>query len=206
MNRKLYAKVLKTIIDFLIALCLLIIVSPVIIICLILLYFANHGDIFFIQTRPGYKEKPFKIIKFKTMNDKRDNEGKLLPDNQRLTKIGKFIRKGSIDELLQLVNVLKGEMSLVGPRPLLMEYLPLYNEFQKKRHDVKPGITGWAQINGRNNISWGKKFEYDIWYVMNQSFILDLKILFLTVMKVVRSEGINSNESTTMEKFNGLNI
>lgn len=205
MRKRIYQTSLKAILDFFVALTLLILSSPVIILCVLLLSIANHGQIFFIQTRPGYKEKPFGIIKFKTMNDNRDKRGILLPDDQRLTKIGKLIRNLSIDELLQLINVLKGDMSLVGPRPLLMEYLPLYNEFQKRRHDFKPGITGWAQVNGRNAISWEQKFENDIWYVENVSFLLDLKILFLTIRKVLLSEGISSTTSITMEKFTGNN-
>ena len=168
-----------------------------------LLFFANKGKIWFIQTRPGRNEQLFKVIKFKTMNDACDVTGKLLPDDIRLTRVGKMIRTTSLDELPQLINVLKGEMSVVGPRPLLVEYLPLYNDQQKRRHNVKPGITGWAQVNGRNAISWQQKFALDIWYVDHQSFWLDIKILFLTVIKVFQAEGINSATSLTMEKFRG---
>lgn len=203
MHKRIYPTSLKSILDFFVALVCLIFASPVIVFCMLLLFFANRGKIFFIQTRPGYKGKPFGIIKFKTMNDKRDENGILLPDEKRLTKIGILIRRLSIDELLQLVNVLKGDMSLIGPRPLLMEYLPLYNESQKKRHDVKPGISGWAQINGRNAISWEQKFEHDIWYVENLSFRLDIKIFALTVKKVLGAKDINSSENITMEKFMG---
>ena len=159
--------------------------------------------ILFRQQRPGYKEKIFGIYKFRTMTNDKDKSGNLLPDEQRLVGIGKFIRSTSLDELPQLFNVLKGEMSFVGPRPLLIEYLPLYNEKQKRRHDVKPGITGWAQVNGRNAISWEQKFEYDVWYVDNQSFLLDMKILGMTFLKVVRRDGISSDTSVTMEKFKG---
>lgn len=163
----------------------------------------NNGKVWFIQPRPGLQEKIFYVIKFKTMIDAFDHEGNVLPDEQRLTGFGKFIRKTSLDEFPQLVNVLKGDMSIVGPRPLLQEYLPLYSVEQKKRHDVRPGITGWAQINGRNAISWQQKFEYDVWYVRNISFRLDLKILFLTLLKVFKAEGITSSTSVTTEKFRG---
>jgi lipopolysaccharide/colanic/teichoic acid biosynthesis glycosyltransferase len=164
---------------------------------------SNEGKPFFFQKRPGKHGKIFKVIKFKTMNDKKGANGELLPDVDRLTKLGIFVRKTSLDEIPQLLNVLKGDMSLIGPRPLLPEYLPLYNETQKKRHDVKPGITGWAQVNGRNAISWKKKFEYDIWYVENLSFILDIKIIFKTIIKVVRSEDINTENQATTVKFTG---
>lgn len=163
----------------------------------------NSGKVWFIQQRPGREGKPFNVIKFKTMNDKTDSAGQLLADEFRLTPVGKLVRKLSIDELPQLFNVLKGDMSIVGPRPLLMEYLSLYNEEQRHRHDVLPGITGWAQINGRNAISWAQKFEFDVWYTRHQSLILDLKILFLTVIKVFKAEGISSATSATMEKFRG---
>lgn len=168
-----------------------------------LLSITFRGNPFFIQQRPGQSENRFYLIKFKTMNDGKDSEGNLLPDHERLTKFGKLVRKTSMDELPQLLNVLKGEMTFVGPRPLLMDYLPLYNEKQKKRHLVKPGITGWAQVNGRNQISWEEKFEMDVWYVEHVSFLLDMKILLLTVIKVFKSEGINSKTSATMEKFKG---
>jgi lipopolysaccharide/colanic/teichoic acid biosynthesis glycosyltransferase len=174
-------------------------------ISILLLTIANKGKVWFMQPRPGRNEKIFHVIKFKTMQDAWDQQGKPLPDEQRLTRIGKFIRATSLDELPQLVNVLKGEMSIVGPRPLLTEYLPLYDTNQKKRHLVTPGITGWAQVNGRNTISWKQKFEYDVWYTEHQSFKLDLKILFLTVLKVIKAEGISSDSSVTMEKFRGNN-
>jgi lipopolysaccharide/colanic/teichoic acid biosynthesis glycosyltransferase len=169
------------------------------------LYIANQGKPFFFQARPGLNEKIFKIIKFKTMNDKKDTEGNLLPDAERLTPIGAFVRKTSLDEIPQLINVLKGDMSLIGPRPLLPEYLSLYSEMQRKRHLVRPGITGWAQVNGRNAISWEKKFELDVWYVKNLSFLLDIKILFLTLKKVVVREGISQTGQATMEMFKGNN-
>ena len=198
-----YISFLKPLIDFTIALVALIILSPVILIVLMLLTLANSGNPFFTQLRPGKNEKIFRLIKFKTMNDKKDAGGDLLPDSDRLTPVGRFIRRTSLDELPQLFNVLSGSMSLVGPRPLLVEYLPLYNEYQRRRHDVRPGITGWAQINGRNTLSWEKKFEFDVWYVNNLTFALDFKILYYTIRKVFKSEGINSTTSATMEKFRG---
>lgn len=198
-----YKFFLKRIIDFSFAVIGLLLLSPLFVSVTIGLYFANHGKPFFFQSRPGKNGKIFKIIKFKTMNDKKDIVGNLLSDDQRLTKIGKFVRKTSLDEIPQLLNVVKGDMSLIGPRPLLPEYLPLYDEVQKRRHEVKPGITGWAQINGRNTISWQRKFEYDVWYVENLKFLLDIKILFLTVKKVFKSEGINANGSVTTEVFKG---
>ncbi|MCE2732421.1 MAG: sugar transferase [Cyclobacteriaceae bacterium] len=198
-----YNRFIKPLFDFIFAIIALVFSIPIIVIPLCILVVANRGKIFFIQPRPGLQGKIFHVIKFKTMNDAKDNLGNLLPDNKRLTSIGKFIRKTSLDEIPQLLNVIKGDMSFVGPRPLLVEYLPLYNEHQNKRHRVKPGITGWAQVNGRNAISWQQKFEYDIWYVQNQSFLLDVKILFLTVLKVFTSDGINSTTSATMEKFTG---
>src|SRR5690606_16659658 len=164
---------------------------------------ANNGQPFFVQPRPGKNEKLFKIVKFKTMNDRKDANGKLLPDADRLTPIGKWVRKTSLDEIPQLINVLKGDMSLVGPRPLLPEYLPLYNDRQRRRHEVHPGITGWAQVNGRNAISWTRKFELDVYYVDHVSFALDMKILWLTVMKVVRREGLNQSGQSPMERFDG---
>jgi undecaprenyl phosphate N,N'-diacetylbacillosamine 1-phosphate transferase len=199
----LYQGFIKPFFDRLLALIALVITSPAIVICLIVLFITNRGKVWFIQPRPGYREKIFHVVKFKTMTDQRDASGKLLPDDQRLTAIGKFIRRTSLDELPQLVNVLKGDMSFVGPRPLLADYLPLYNSEQRRRHDVKPGITGWAQVNGRNTISWKQKFEYDIWYVDNISFGLDMRILFLTALKVMKAEGISSETSMTMEKFRG---
>lgn len=203
MKNNVYLRIVKPVLDICFSLGLLIIVSPLIVFCIILLIIANGKHIFFIQSRPGYKEELFKIIKFRTMNDKRDINGELLPDEQRLTYIGKIIRQFSIDELLQLINVIKGDMSLIGPRPLLTEYLPLYNESQKKRHNVKPGITGWALVNGRNTLSWEDKFNLDVWYVDNISFKLDVKIFFLTIKKIFIAEGISSGTSATMEKFMG---
>lgn len=198
-----YKKYLKRLLDFLVALFGLIVLSPIFIIVTIGLYLANNGSPFFFQNRPGLNEKIFKIIKFKTMNDKKDATGDLLPDAARLTKIGSFVRKTSLDEIPQLINVLKGDMSLIGPRPLLTQYLPLYNEVQKRRHEVRPGITGWAQVNGRNAISWQQKFEFDVWYVNNMSLLLDIKILFLTVKKVFVREGISQDGQATMEVFKG---
>lgn len=194
---------LKRLYDFTIALVGLLLLSPIFILATTGLFFTNNSKPFFLQTRPGKNEKLFRIVKFKTMNDKKDSDGNLLSDAERLTAIGKFIRRTSLDALPQLWNVLKGDMSLIGPRPLLIEYLSLYNEEQKRRHDLRPGITGWAQVNGRNAISWKQKFNYDVWYVEHQSFVLDLKILFLTVKKVFVREGISSGSSATMEKFTG---
>ena len=199
----LYRRLIKPFFDFLISFVVFIILSPVFLIVTILLFIFNNGRPFFLQSRPGLHGKIFKVIKFKTMNDKTDQNKKLLPDSERLTAIGQFIRKTSLDEIPQLLNVIKGDMSLIGPRPLLVEYLPLYDEVQKRRHDVKPGITGWAQVNGRNTISWEKKFEYDVWYVNHVSFLLDVKILFFTIKKVFKSEGINSSTAATMDKFTG---
>lgn len=198
-----YKKYIKSIIDYSIALVAFFSLFPIFVIVFIGLYIANNGKPFFLQQRPGKNEKLFKIIKFKTMNDKKDSDGDLLPDASRLTKIGQFVRKTSLDELPQLINVLKGDMSLIGPRPLLPEYLPLYNEIQKRRHEVKPGITGWAQVNGRNAISWQQKFEYDVCYVDNLSFLLDAKVFYLTIQKVFISEGITQQGQATMSYFNG---
>lgn len=198
-----YKKFLKRFFDFFAAFFGLMLLSPVMILVMIGLYIANQGKPFFLQARPGLKENIFKIIKFKTMNDKKDATGNLLPDAERLTKIGSFVRKTSLDEIPQLINVLKGDMSLIGPRPLLTQYLPLYDEVQKRRHEVRPGITGWAQVNGRNTISWEQKFEYDVWYVNNMSLLLDIKILFLTVKKVFVREGISQDGQATMEVFKG---
>ncbi|TWO33976.1 sugar transferase [Seonamhaeicola sediminis] len=200
-----YKFFLKNIIDSVSAFIMLCLFSPIIFLLIVILYFNNSGSVFFFQSRPGKKERIFKVIKFKTMNDKKDINGNLLPDAKRLTNLGRLIRKTSLDELPQLINVLKGDMSLVGPRPLLPEYLSLYNNQQKKRHIVKPGITGWAQVNGRNAISWTKKFEYDTWYVENISFLLDVKIILQTIIKVFKSEGINTNNQATTIKFNGSN-
>ena len=189
--------------DFFIALFLLIILSPIILLTTILLFLANNGKVFFFQQRPGLNSKPFKIIKFKTMRDAFDQEGIPLPDELRLTKVGNFVRSASLDELLQLINVLKGDMSLVGPRPLLMQYLSRYTPEQAKRHNVKPGITGWAQVNGRNAINWEQKFKLDIEYVEKQSFTLDLKILWMTFLNVLQRKGISADGHVTMEEFKG---
>lgn len=193
----------KNLIDFCVSLAILIVLFPIFFGVFFVLFIANNGKPFFIQLRPGKNEKLFKIIKFKTMNDKKDSDGNLLPDVYRLSKIGQLVRKTSLDELPQLINVIKGEMSLIGPRPLLPEYLPLYNQTQKRRHEVKPGITGWAQVNGRNTISWEQKFEYDVWYVNHVSFLLDCKIVFLTIKKVFKREGITSENSVSAEAFKG---
>ena len=198
-----YKSFFKNSIDFFIALIILLISSPLFIFVILALSIFNNGKPFFFQKRPGKNEKIFNVIKFKTMTDKKDKNGQLLPDAQRLTKLGVFVRKTSLDEIPQLLNVLKGDMSLIGPRPLLPEYLPLYNATQIKRHDVKPGITGWAQVNGRNAISWKQKFEFDVYYVENINFIFDLKILFLTIVKVFKSEGINNKGQATTTRFLG---
>lgn len=194
---------LKPLCDFLIALFLLIILSPIIILTAIFLFVANQGKVFFFQQRPGLNSKPFRIIKFKTMRDAFDKDGIPLPDDVRLTKVGSIVRSASLDELLQLMNVLKGDMSLVGPRPLLMQYLSRYTPEQAKRHNVKPGITGWAQVNGRNAISWEQKFKYDVEYVEKQSFILDIKILWMTFLNVIQRKGISADGHVTMEEFKG---
>lgn len=199
----LYRNYFKRIFDFSFSLLLLIITSPLNIFISVVLFFINKGKIFFIQPRPGKNEKIFFIIKFRTMNEKKDESGELLSDNERLTKIGKFIRNNSLDELPQFINVLKGDLSLIGPRPLLPEYLPLYNDFERKRHKVKPGITGWAQVNGRNSISWEEKFKLDVWYVENLSFRLDLRILVLTLFRLFKTSDINKSENLTMDKFKG---
>ncbi|WP_312765407.1 sugar transferase [Epilithonimonas sp.] len=195
----------KRLLDFVVALIAIIVLSPIFIIVTVCLYVANQGKPFFFQERPGLKEKVFNIIKFKTMNDKKGSNGELLPDKDRLTKIGAFVRKTSLDELPQLINVLKGDMSLIGPRPLRTYYLPLYSEEQKRRHDVRPGITGWAQVNGRNAISWTRKFELDIYYADHISFLLDVKIILLTIKKVIIREGISQEGQATVERFNGKN-
>jgi undecaprenyl phosphate N,N'-diacetylbacillosamine 1-phosphate transferase len=193
----------KRFFDVAIALIALVLFSPVFFLVFLLLLISNQGNPFFFQKRPGLNGEIFKVIKFKTMNEMKDTHGNLLPDAKRLTKLGIFLRKTSFDEVPQVINILKGDMSIIGPRPLLPEYLPLYNKTQKKRHDVKPGITGWAQINGRNAISWKKKFEYDVWYVENRSFLLDVKILFKTFFKVLKSEGVNKEGEITTTKFKG---
>lgn len=198
-----YKSFFKRTIDLVASAIGLLILSPVFVFVTIGLFFANSGKPFFFQTRPGKNAKLFKIIKFKTMTDKRDEHGNLLPDSERLTPIGSFVRKTSLDEIPQLLNVLMGDMSLIGPRPLLTQYLPLYNDLQKRRHETRPGITGWAQVNGRNAISWEQKFEFDVWYVNNVSFLLDVKILFMTVKKVFISEGISAVGEATMEVFKG---
>ena len=202
-----YKHFLKRVFDFFLALIGFIIISPIFLLLWICLSIANKGaGAFFFQERPGKDEKIFRVIKFKTMNDRRDASGKLLPDAQRLTRVGRFVRSTSLDEIPQLLNVIKGDMSLIGPRPLLVQYLPLYNETQRRRHDVRPGITGWAQVNGRNAISWEQKFYYDVWYVEHVSLTLDFKILLRTIRKVFKREGISSDTSATMEAFNGNNI
>lgn len=199
-----YKNYIKRIIDLLLAAIGFLIISPVFLLLWLLLAVANKGaGAFFTQPRPGKNERIFRVIKFKTMTDERDSEGNLLPDAERLTKIGKFVRSTSLDEIPQLLNVIKGDMSLIGPRPLLVQYLPLYDEKQKRRHEVRPGITGWAQVNGRNAISWEEKFELDVWYVEHVSFLLDIKILLKTVYNVFKREGISSDTSATMEAFKG---
>jgi undecaprenyl phosphate N,N'-diacetylbacillosamine 1-phosphate transferase len=198
-----YKKIIKPFFDITSALIGLVLLLPIFIIVTVFLFFANDGKPFFFQLRPGKDGKIFKIIKFKTMNDRKDKEGNLLPDAQRLTKVGRFVRKTSLDEIPQLLNVVIGDMSIIGPRPLLTTYMHLYNDFQNRRHEVKPGITGWAQVNGRNAISWDKKFELDVWYVDNISFLLDVKILFKTIQKVIKSDGINAVDSATIEPFQG---
>ncbi len=199
-----YRHFFKRLFDFVIALIGFIIISPVFLLLWIWLSIANKGaGAFFVQERPGKDERLFKVIKFKTMTDERDSDGNLLPDAERLTRIGKFVRSTSLDEIPQLLNVIKGDMSLIGPRPLLVQYLPLYDEVQRRRHEVRPGITGWAQVNGRNAISWQEKFAYDVWYVDHLSLSLDIKILLKTIEKVFKREGINSGNYETMEPFNG---
>ena len=196
-----YKNFLKRVLDFIIVLCVLLVIWPFLLIVTILLLIFNEGaGAFFLQERPGYKGKPFKIIKFKTMNEKKGPDGKLLPDVQRITKFGSFVRKMSIDELPQLINVLKGDMAIIGPRPLLMQYLPLYSKEQARRHDVRPGITGWAQCHGRNNLSWTKKFELDVWYVDHVSFKTDVEIVWTTAMKVLKHADID-NETVEEKKY-----
>ena len=198
-----YKNILKPIFDYTFSFLLILILSPLLLLLIILLYFFNQKNVFFFQNRPGKNERVFRIIKFKTMTDEKDQNGNLLPDEKRLTKMGKFVRKTSLDELPQLFNVLKGDMSFIGPRPLLVSYLTLYNDEQKKRHHIKPGITGWAQVNGRNAITWEQKFIFDVFYVNNISFTLDLKIFLLTIKKVLKSEGINTIGVATTESFKG---
>ncbi|MGR3856337.1 sugar transferase [Chryseobacterium indologenes] len=198
-----YKNYLKRIFDFVFSLMGITLLLPIFLIVMVGLFLSNDGKPFFFQLRPGKNGKVFKIIKFKTMNDKKDSNGNLLSDAERLTAVGSFVRKTSLDEIPQLINVLKGDMSLIGPRPLLVQYLPLYNEHQARRHEVRPGITGWAQINGRNAISWNQKFDYDVWYVENISFILDCKIFFLTAKKVFIREGVSADGHVTIEPFQG---
>ena len=201
-----YRKYFKRIIDFFISLLALICLSPILLVVTIWLHFANKGaGAFFLQERPGKDAKIFKIIKFKTMTDERDSDGNLLPDEVRLTKVGRFVRSTSIDELPQLINVLKGDMALIGPRPLLVQYLPLYSKEQARRHEVRPGITGWAQCHGRNAITWTEKFALDVWYVDHCTFKTDLKVIFTTINKVLRRADISHDGSATMEAFNGNN-
>lgn len=201
-----YKDGIKRVLDFCIVLSVLLIIWPIFLLIIIWLHFVNRGaGAFFTQERPGKDGKIFKVIKFKTMTDERDANGNLLPDAERLTKVGRFVRSTSIDELPQLINVLKGDMALIGPRPLLPQYLPLYSKEQARRHEVRPGITGWAQVNGRNAISWTKKFELDVWYVDHCSFLLDMRIVFLTIKKVFIREGISQEGQATMEFFNGNN-
>ncbi|THU34095.1 sugar transferase [Niastella caeni] len=200
---QLYRNYLKRFFDFTVSLVAFCLLLPLFIVVTALLFFANQGSPFFVQPRPGKNGRIFRLVKFKTMNDKKDAAGKLLSDAERLTGIGKFIRKTSLDEIPQLINVIKGEMSLIGPRPLLEEYLPLYSARQKRRHEVRPGITGWAQINGRNAIGWKEKFELDVWYVDHLSFRLDCKIILFTILKVVKSEGVSQQGHVTMTKFDG---
>lgn len=198
-----YKNFFKRFLDFTAALVGFIVLLPLFLVVTLCLFIANQGKPFFFQPRPGKDGKIFRVIKFKTMNDKKDVQGQLLSDAERLTAVGSFVRKTSLDEIPQLLNVIKGDMSLVGPRPLLVEYMPLYNAVQQRRHEVRPGITGWAQVNGRNAISWERKFELDVWYVERISFALDIKILWMTVMKVFNREGISQEGQVTMEKFKG---
>ncbi len=201
-----YKYFFKRLIDFLIALVALVCLSPLLLCVTIWLHFANKGaGVFFFQERPGKHGKIFKVVKYKTMTDERDAQGELLPDSQRLTKVGRFVRSTSIDELPQLFNVLKGDMALIGPRPLLVKYLPLYSPEQARRHDVRPGISGWAQCHGRNAISWAEKFQYDVWYVDHVSLLTDLKVIYLTLRTVFKREGISHEGAATMEAFNGHN-
>jgi undecaprenyl phosphate N,N'-diacetylbacillosamine 1-phosphate transferase len=201
-----YRNFFKRLLDFMLSLIALICLSPFLLIVTIWLHFANHGaGAFFFQERPGRNAKIFKVIKFKTMTDERDVDGNLLPDEKRLTRIGRFVRSTSIDELPQLINVLNGDMALIGPRPLLVQYLPLYSAEQARRHEIRPGITGWAQVSGRNSISWQEKFSDDVWYVDHCSFLLDLKIIFITIKKVLIREGISQEGNATIEAFKGNN-
>jgi undecaprenyl phosphate N,N'-diacetylbacillosamine 1-phosphate transferase len=200
-----YKSLLKPIFDFLVSFMLFMVISPVFLLVTILLFITNHGKPFFLQTRPGKGNKVFRVIKFRTMIDRKDSKGNLLPDDERLSPLGTFIRETSLDEIPQLLNVIKGEMSLVGPRPLLPEYLSLYSKEQARRHNVKPGITGWAQVNGRNAISWEKKFILDVWYIDNMSLALDIKILYMTMKNTLRKKGISKNGYITTDKYDGYN-
>lgn len=199
-----YRKYLKRWLDFVIVFCVLAVIWPILLLVTLWLHFANKGaGAFFTQERPGRNGKIFKVIKFKTMTDERDADGNLLPDAERLTPVGRFVRSTSIDELPQLINVLKGDMALIGPRPLLVQYLPLYSKEQARRHEVRPGITGWAQCHGRNSISWTEKFKLDVWYVDHCSLITDIKVIFITIKKVLLRDGISQEGQATMELFNG---
>lgn len=200
-----YKMFFKRILDFILSACILLLILPVLIIIGTVLWLQNKGNPLFFQKRPGFKTKPFYIIKFKTMTDEKDIKGNLLPDNQRITKVGSFVRKTSLDELPQLINVLKGDMSLIGPRPLLFKYVPLFSKEQYRRHEVRPGITGWAQVNGRNSISWTKKFALDVHYIERVSLMFDIKILWLTFLKVIKREGVNQSGDRPMQPFNGKN-
>lgn len=201
-----YRKYLKRWLDFVIVFCVLAVIWPILLLVTLWLHFANKGaGAFFTQERPGRNGKIFKVIKFKTMTDERDADGNLLPDAERLTPVGRFVRSTSIDELPQLINVLKGDMALIGPRPLLVQYLPLYSKEQARRHEVRPGITGWAQCHGRNSISWTEKFKLDVWYVDHCSLITDIKVIFITIKKVLLRDGISQEGQATMEAFNGNN-
>lgn len=200
-----YQYYIKRPLDFSVALLLFFLTSPIILFTGLILFIQNQGNPFFFQNRPGKNQIPFDIIKFKTMNDKKDKNGKLLPDNNRLTLFGSFVRKFSLDELPQLINVLKGDMSLIGPRPLLFKYIPLYTDDQSRRHEVRPGVTGWAQVNGRNRISWNRKFELDVFYVEHISFKLDFKIFWLTILKIIQRDGINQSSERPMQAFDGKN-
>jgi undecaprenyl phosphate N,N'-diacetylbacillosamine 1-phosphate transferase len=200
-----YKRFFKRLFDFIIALSILVIAFPVLLLLYLILFYQNKSKVFFYQQRPGLDQKPFRIIKFKTMTDAKDKDGNFLPDNQRITKAGSLIRKLSLDELPQLINVLKGDMSLVGPRPLLFKYIPLYSQEQLRRHNVRPGITGWAQVNGRNAIAWTKKFEYDVYYVDHMSLLFDIKIIWITFVKVITRHGVNQSIDRPMNPFTGNN-
>ena len=200
-----YLKYGKRLFDLFISVSIIIVALPLFVVISLLVFMENRGAVFFTQKRPGYQEKPFYIIKFKTMTEQKDEEGQLLPDAQRITTVGRWLRKLSLDEIPQLFNVLKGDMSMIGPRPLLFKYIPLFNEQQRRRHKVKPGITGWAQVNGRNAISWSKKFSLDLYYVDHLSFVLDMKIIWLTFLKVLKMDGINQSDSRPMQPFDGTN-